>query len=56
MAKKKGTPLSQAARALGSAGGKRGGSARARVLTPGRRHDIAVQGGKARQKQKKGKK
>ena len=52
MAKKQGN-LTSAAKALGSAGGKVGGPARARKLTKARRTEIARQGGKARQKGRK---
>lgn len=37
-----------AAVVLGSKGGKRGGPARARKLKPGRRSEIAAQGGRAK--------
>jgi hypothetical protein len=42
--------LTQAAKTLGSAGGKRGGPARAAVLSKAQRSAIAKQGGKARHK------
>jgi hypothetical protein len=41
--------LEAAATKLGSEGGKRGGPARAKALTPARRSAIAKMGGKARQ-------
>lgn len=45
-AKKKG--LSEAAKTLGSAGGKKGGPARAAKLSASDRKKIAAKGGKAR--------
>ena len=53
MAKGKGK-LTQAAKTLGSAGGKKGGPARAASLSKSRRTAIAKQGGKARQAKKNG--
>ncbi len=50
---KKTTSLTQAAKALGARGGKIGGPARARVLTPAQRSEIARKGGKARQAKRK---
>lgn len=43
----------QHAVALGGLGGKKGGPARARELSPARRSEIAKQGGRARQKTKR---
>lgn len=43
----------QHAVALGSLGGRKGGPARARALSPAKREAIARQGGRARQKTKK---
>ena len=49
MPRKKSTSgLSAAAKLLGKQGGKKGGPARARVLTAGQRSSIASQGGKAK--------
>jgi len=53
MARKKGS-ITDAARILGRSGGKTGGPARSRSLTPEQRKRIATMGGKARQKQKRG--
>ena len=39
--------------ALGSRGGRKGGPARAKALTPARRAEIARMGGKARQKKRR---
>ncbi len=47
-----GGKVHQAAVVLGSRGGKKGGPARAKALSPAKRTAIAKQGGKARQKQK----
>lgn len=44
--------LTAAAKTLGSRGGKIGGPARNRALTPEQRKRIATMGGKARQKKK----
>lgn len=52
MASKKPGPLSDAGRKLGQEGGKEGGPARARELSPERRREIASEGGKARQGKK----
>lgn len=49
MARKKSTSgLSAAAKLLGKQGGKKGGPARAKVLTAGQRSSIASMGGKAK--------
>lgn len=50
MAKSKG--LTQAAKTLGSKGGKRGGPARAKTLTSQQRSAIASKGGKAKSAKK----
>ena len=50
MAKKPNSSLSQAAKQLGSAGGKNGGPARAKKLTSVERSKIASMGGKAKNK------
>lgn len=42
------TPEQQAARLLGSKGGKKGGAARAAQLTPGQRSEIAKRAAQAR--------
>ncbi len=49
MAKKSLSELTAAAKILGKKGGKRGGPARAEVLTAAQRSEIARLGGKARQ-------
>ncbi len=49
---KKKSSLSSAASAMGKKGGKEGGPARAKVLTPAQRTAIAKMGGKARQRRK----
>jgi len=46
--------LTKAAKTLGSAGGKKGGPARASALSKAERVAIAKQGGKARQAKSKG--
>lgn len=51
--KKQLSSLTEAARTLGSAGGKKGGPARARVLTKAQRTEIARKGGKALQARKR---
>ena len=56
MGKKQGGSLSNAAATLGKKGGKFGGPARARALTPSERSAIARLGGKARQRGKQRKK
>ncbi len=43
------TTKKEAAKTLGAAGGKKGGPARAKELSAGRRSEIASEGGKARQ-------
>lgn len=48
MAKKEKGPLSQPAAKLGS----KGGTVRARKLSPARKREIAAQGGKARQRRR----
>ena len=48
-----GGKVHQADIVLGSRGGKKGGPARAKALSPAKRTAIAKQGGKARQKQKR---
>lgn len=48
MARKKGGALSAAAATLGAKGGKFGGPARAKALTPSERKAIASKGGKAK--------
>lgn len=51
MTKKKGSgKLTQAAKTLGSAGGKKGGPARAEALTPNQRKAIARKGAIAKNK------
>ena len=53
MAKKQGGgELTAAAKKMGKKGGLAGGPARAKVLSASERKSIAVQGGKARQRQK----
>jgi len=44
--------LSAAAAKLGKKGGKKGGPARSRKLTPARRSEIASMGGKAKKRAK----
>lgn len=48
MASKKVSSISQAASVMGKKGGKKGGPARAKKLTPGERSAIARKGGNAR--------
>lgn len=48
--KKTGSKLTQAAKTLGSAGGKKGGPARAEALTPNQRKSIARKGAIAKNK------
>ncbi len=52
MKKNKSSSLSAAAKALGSAGGKKGGPARAKKLTSVERSKIASMGGKAKNRGK----
>lgn len=48
--KRTGSKLTQAAKTLGSAGGKKGGPARASALTPNQRKSIARKGAIAKNK------
>jgi hypothetical protein len=51
---KKTSSITQAAKTLGSRGGKKGGPARARALTPSQRSAIAAKGAAAANAKRKG--
>jgi hypothetical protein len=52
--KLKASSLTAAAKLLGKKGGKKGGPARAKALTPGQREKIAAAGGRAKARQQYG--